>query len=466
MKSKQKTKVLNMRTLKLLCLVLIAIPGLIWPDNPHSLPEGHVRQADLSGPGPIPVDAFSLSTLADLKFTLNKYTGIKATVELAPENLGWTWGAQNFANCNQSGTAHFFRPVTGFVTANELFTQGIRGDVSTCGGEGPGPGGPSRYSVDLDGYAYYEYEVVPDESFVRAGESVPLNAKDKTRSEVDVSVQWSIEGCPESASLNVDADTFASAATFIASKAGKYTINTSAYEHEYSAYGGSAVVHVWLLEIVSLSPENILVLGNDLEVEYKIGSNFDTVELRILNYSEEIIYSRTDLELTEGTHFTTWEAGKWNQGTHSGAYANPKNGPYKVMLVATIGSTEFSESETLNTTLLLSAILEDNPAGTGTIATGLDDPLNNVKLTIDGPDANFNGQEFTPVFQDVVLEDLMLNGSNTEIRRVSMKYTSTELDSADDGEYTVRVVNVKDVAGNVAGDDRDPDNREWTVEIR
>jgi len=232
-------------------------------------------------------------------------------------------------------------------------------------------------------------------------------------------------------------------------------------------------VTVWVQMVtVGVSADkSTVILGEDLLITYTVeveqsGQKFDSVDVKIKNSSGTVVAQWLGQSGTEGSHNVTWQGAKWNTGAHNGAYANPNSNDYTIEAIGHKGSDEKQATASVATHFRISALLKDEPVATGEIATGLDSPSSNVRVTIDGPDASFNGQEFTPAFSNTVQKDLLLDGSANDIAEITVTFESSELDSADSGVYTIRVVHGYDVAGNVAGDDRDPSNPEWTVEIR
>ena len=105
-----------------------------------------------------------------------------------------------------------------------------------------------------------------------------------------------------------------------------------------------------------------------------------------------------------------------------------------------------------------------SPVDAGEIATGID--TSNLEVTTNGPVANSNGQEFAPTLGTPELAELLSDGTAHDVFRITMTYTSDDLNSAADGTYAITVVHGHDVAGNVPGDDRDADPPEWTVGIQ
>jgi hypothetical protein len=218
------------------------------------------------------------------------------------------------------------------------------------------------------------------------------------------------------------------------------------------------------VEIVSLSPTGDLVLGEDLTVEYKVNGSssfsFDSVELHVYNYSDVLIYKRTGLGATAGTHNTTWEDAKWNQSPHSGAYANPNNGPYKVEIVATCSCSSphsTSDSRTINTVLILEFDLEDDKPASDEISSGIfADAVDATKtdriavgLTPVSGGTHIFGTS-APVFSAKTMVDLDNDPAVTEIKDTHVKQVMQS--SISDGSYYVVVKRVRDKAGNAGVD--------------
>jgi hypothetical protein len=90
------------------------------------------------------------------------------------------------------------------------------------------------------------------------------------------------------------------------------------------------------LTVTALSGGGTLILGNDLTVRYRVapGVTFSNVKLRVTNRRGELVYLSANLSAGMGEHNAVWPKGAWNQAPHSGALANPRNGPYAAALVA------------------------------------------------------------------------------------------------------------------------------------
>ncbi len=120
-------------------------------------------------------------------------------------------------------------------------------------------------------------------------------------------------------------------------RAGDFTVTARAECTNCSGVAskmGTFRVVVIDVKVDSLSPATELKLGEDLTVNYTIevpsDITLDRVELRILNQSDAVLFSRNDLVTKGGANMTKWEKGK----TSSGAFANPKQGDYKVVIAA------------------------------------------------------------------------------------------------------------------------------------
>ena len=203
-------------------------------------------------------------------------------------------------------------------------------------------------------------------------------------------------------------------------------------------------------KVDSLSPATELKLGEDLTVRYTIdvpgGITLDRVELRILNASDEILFSRNDLAASSGSNTTTWPKGK----TSSGAFANPKQGEYKVVIVAIKGSGEAKspDDKTIKTKLVLEADIHDKPSSNVPITAGLRDLSRVLKVVMKSGsnETVFSGGSLTinPV------------GSGETEKRIEVDVPG--LNNLEDGDYDVLFRDLRDDIGNFSDEDDDLQN--------
>lgn len=208
------------------------------------------------------------------------------------------------------------------------------------------------------------------------------------------------------------------------------------------------------LEVTSISPANELALGADLTIEYEISASgeaaLDSAELRIVNVHGTVVY-RQAVDESSGVYTAVWPAGKWNEAPHAGAFANPKNGPYTVVLAGRKNGAECLQNDrTIRTKLVVEADIHDRiPTGaTATEAAGLDDMLDALKV----------------VFLSGITETVFA-GSSSAITIFGpdrferhIQVDDPLLSTLADGEYFVDFRDLRDEIGNFADDDNNPAN--------
>jgi len=176
--------------------------------------------------------------------------------------------------------------------------------------------------------------------------------------------------------------------------------------------------------------------------------------LRVANQSDTLVYKRTDLDTSGGQHTTTWDDAKWNQTPHSGAYANPNNGDYKITVRGTKdGSTYTSAQETVNTKFVIEADIKDQKAGGASAAAGLADLSSALEVIVSKGETSHN----------------LSSGTLTNITDGKhVKVDSGTLNSLADGTWTVQLKDVRDEIGNFHDTNtgtQDIDHYEWEVEL-
>lgn len=213
-------------------------------------------------------------------------------------------------------------------------------------------------------------------------------------------------------------------------------------------------------ELTSISPTADLLLGEDLTVNYKLDPSFDSAELHIYNNSDTLIYKRTGIDASEGTHTTTWDSAKWNQSPYAGVYANPKNSNYKVKIVVFKNGAECSSNEkTVNTKLVIEADIKDEiPTGANTTAkaAGVGDLSNALEVLVK-KDSTTNTFSAT----DITLIDIT-DGKH-------LKIDKSTLNLLDDGQWTIQLKDVRDEIGNFLDTETGTpiiDHYEWTINLR
>ena len=223
----------------------------------------------------------------------------------------------------------------------------------------------------------------------------------------------------------------------------------------------SRLLHVQIvgIEITGLSPEDSVELGDDLTVYYRVigppGFSFARAELRVSNDEVgAVIYVRADLSGNTGEHTTKWKEAKWNQSPHSGAYANPSKGDWKINVVGIKGNKEIVSNEmTIQTDFVIRAEITDPPSP---LAAGLVDLQGNLTVVVY---SDFDAYVF--YWWNIIFGDI-LNG-------VRVKVDHWDLNTLEDGRWTIQLKDVRDDIGNFY--DANPatpdiEHDEWTIELR
>jgi hypothetical protein len=231
------------------------------------------------------------------------------------------------------------------------------------------------------------------------------------------------------------------------------------------------------LVLTALSPGGTLTLGDDLTVQYRVtpGVTFANIKLRVTNRTGELVYLGANLPAEAGEHQAVWPKGKWNQQPHSGALANPRNGPYTVALVAeTQDGGSFSCSIFLPTQLVLECDLEHGKPSKEEISSGLYrsmlDPKSAERLRIGlvqkaGKLAETVYALAPPYFADIIEEDLDNDPSELEIKSAHVRQVMQS--AFGNGEYNVVLMNLRTGAGT-RGVNGMPEGiiEAWTIMLR
>ena len=213
------------------------------------------------------------------------------------------------------------------------------------------------------------------------------------------------------------------------------------------------------LFVTAISPSGPLILGEDLTVHYRVASGvtFDNVKLRVTNINGDLVYLSANLPVSAGEHQAVWPKGKWNQGPHSGAFANPRNGPYMAALVAeSPDGSSISYSISLPTQLVLHCDLVNDRPSPEEISSGIYrpalDPNSSECLRIgllprDGKLADTIYALAAPEFSDIVEEDLDNDPSDgLEVKSAHLRQVMQS--TFPDGTYHVVLTNLRNLAGN------------------
>src|ERR1043165_267778 len=231
------------------------------------------------------------------------------------------------------------------------------------------------------------------------------------------------------------------------------------------------------LVLSALSPSEILILGNDLTVKYRVApdAKLSRIKLRVTNKTGELGYLGTDLPVSAGKHRAVWPKGKWNQKPHSGALANPRNGPYTITLVAeTPGGGSISRSNVLSTQLVLQCDLEHDRPSKDEISSGLYRPMldpkspERLKIGLVQKGGKLTETVYSlapPAFSKIIEEDLDNDPSELEVKSVHVEQAMQS--TFRDGVYQVVMTNLRTGAGTrgIAGM---PEGviETWTITLR
>ena len=180
-----------------------------------------------------------------------------------------------------------------------------------------------------------------------------------------------------------------------------------------------------------------------------------SASLEVSNFSGTLVYRRAAIDSTSGAHSTTWDAGKWNQAPHAGAFANPNNSHYETKIVGQFrGEACDSEPVSLTTKIVVEAdITDERPAGsTVTHVAGLDDMVNALKIVM----KSGSSETIVPALGNSTVTDKS-GGSTTSVVK-SIKVDAPALNSLSDGSYEVLFRDLRDEIGNFGDADGNPAN--------
>ena len=201
------------------------------------------------------------------------------------------------------------------------------------------------------------------------------------------------------------------------------------------------------IDITSTVPADALILGEDAVVNYEIkppGKSFDTVVMEIRNSNGDVVVKKEGLPVSAGTHSTSWEKARWNQGAFNGKFANPKNGPYQIKLIGTKDGDTDDDTSALNTKLVIEADIKDEKAaGSGAArSAGLGDLIDALKIVmkLGGAETVVSGAG-----------SITVTGASHDQKHI--KVDSASLNSLDSGIYDVLLRDLRDEVGNFADED-------------
>lgn len=193
------------------------------------------------------------------------------------------------------------------------------------------------------------------------------------------------------------------------------------------------------------------MIGTDLEILYSINQapnspQADRVTLQVRNSSDTIVFKLTGLPTSPGSHVATWTKLQWNQLPFAGAFANPKNGPYRIEVIAESanfsvdGGTCCSNSKdvSIQTMFRIKATIKDEiphqVRGQASRAAGLSDLANSIAVFISTPIGNLT---LPSSFMQVV-----------DISEFEKAILTDPIPPLDDGVYKIIFLGVRDAVGN------------------
>lgn len=216
-------------------------------------------------------------------------------------------------------------------------------------------------------------------------------------------------------------------------------------------------------------------LGDDLLITYTVTpstASFDSVTVQIKNTGGTVVAEWTNQSGSSGPHNVTWSKAKWNTGSHSGAYANPKNGYYTVWAKG-IKSSQVKEqdSKQVSTQLVVKADLVDDKPSSDEISSGLYQPSvglsgsssERIRVGLKPSSGDVIWATSSPAFSSIEKADLD-NDSGDEVKKAHLEQTF-QSDTAD-GTYAIVFDRLRDLAGN-KGVDGSGDGviANWTITL-
>ncbi len=194
-------------------------------------------------------------------------------------------------------------------------------------------------------------------------------------------------------------------------------------------------------------------LGSDLTINFTVklnGLTLDSANLEVRNSGGTLVVTQAldGTQRSEGSHAIVWTEGKWNNGAHNAAYANPKNSDYAIKIVGTCSAgTVSSNVKKAKTRLVVQADVRDQaPTGaTPSKVAGLRKVGDALKVQLaDGSGTSKATAAFT------------LSGTTAEEKRVVATFSS--MTNVTGGSYTVIFRDLRDDIGNFTDDDNNGSN--------
>jgi len=210
----------------------------------------------------------------------------------------------------------------------------------------------------------------------------------------------------------------------------------------------------------SLSPDAYVDLGTDLSVNYRIapaGYSFGSAELLISNASETVVYKATGIPAAAGdplvTRIATWAGAKWNQAPHGGAFANPRNGPYRPQVVGINGARQWRSNRLpIGTKLVIEIDIKDvpPPGASATRDAGLHDLASILKVYVKKQGGG----------DEVWADTLTVSGASSDLKHVKAESASPTggINNVSNGTYDVEFRKLRDAIGNFSDADSNPAN--------
>lgn len=210
------------------------------------------------------------------------------------------------------------------------------------------------------------------------------------------------------------------------------------------------------LSICVSADQSTLVLGEDLEILYEVsveetGQKFDSVDITIKNKDDAVVAQWTGLDGSEGSHTVTWTGGKWNTGSHNGAFANPYNSDYTIKAIGRKSNQTKDDSTSVATDFDIEADITDKntAAASRDRVAGLDDLLS--ALTIEVKPSSGSSLTFTGSSQITMTDG---TGNSPPLKYVKhVLVDDSSLNSLSDGDYQVLFTNLRDAVGNFTDTD-------------
>ncbi|MHB1158678.1 MAG: hypothetical protein ACYC26_17785 [Phycisphaerales bacterium] len=217
---------------------------------------------------------------------------------------------------------------------------------------------------------------------------------------------------------------------------------------------------VYVTKLSLISVDGMFYLGNSATVSYKIepaSSHIVSGTLKVYNKSDVLVYQQDLTAKTGGNHTITWANGKWNTA-HANAFANPKNGPYKVKIVWSTDDGALVTSNELATTTKLKIqcdVRDEAPSGITPPpirVAGLSDIAEVLKVQVK------KGTTIVELSGASLFSGYCPGNNEPTVYVRHMQSEAPTLQTLDDGDWEVSLKDFRDAIGNFADNDNDPSN--------